>query len=131
MKIIQVEMYEAADGTRWPTERECRAHETDSLPSRLTMASKTLIEAAMRYDSSVDGALDVAYDLEQAGRICGEARRAAGVVKRKKKGKDDAPEANQGSGERGAGQAAEEPDAEDGGGAEPSDSAVAREAALV
>lgn len=97
MKKVKVEMFEAEDGTRWPTEAACLEQEANSmslaerLVRRFEGISVVNVEAALRYEAQPLGSRSLAEMIEQAGRKCAEARIAAGGAKRKRKEKTGAP----------------------------------------
>lgn len=97
MKKVKVEMFEAEDGSRWPSEVECKKHESTSIPLAQRLFSgfsgkpASFIESAMCYDASVDGARDLADAIEQAAKRCAQARIDQGGAKRKRKEKTNAP----------------------------------------
>lgn len=95
MKKVKVEVYEASDGNRFETEKECIAHEAKSSPLSERLAAAlgmpgcaTLIGAALGYESVPVGARHVAALIEEAARKCAESRLAGGGAKRKMKPKE-------------------------------------------
>lgn len=88
--------YLADDGTEFASEQACRKYEASNTIEARIVGPLTgggpkaiaFLEAAIRYDANVDGAIDLANALEQAARRCALARIAQGGAKRKRKGKE-------------------------------------------
>ena len=72
--------YIADDGKEFETQQECVAHEAAQWSALISGAAKVDIELASTYAPSHRA---LATALEHAGRLCAEARRKAGDLKRK------------------------------------------------
>jgi hypothetical protein len=75
--------YIAEDGKEFDDEKSCREHEATNWKLLIADANSTDLERALAYDESHR---PLAAALEQAGRLCGEARREAGDLKRTRRG---------------------------------------------
>jgi hypothetical protein len=73
--------YIANDGKAFDTEADCRAHEDQAWRKLLLKLKPEDLEAALGRQN-----VPLADALEKAGRLCGEARRKAGLFKHRRRG---------------------------------------------
>ncbi len=95
MKTVTTTKYVSHDGREFSTADECKAHEAKSVEGALVGLKAPLVEAAIRRDAGVKGAIALADTIEAIGRQIAQTRIAQGERRRKPKETQAAPPAGQ------------------------------------